>query len=157
MCKVYRFECECATDRWRDLVDADQNIFRFDGKNVEIMSHSETSWRKLSSSCLIPRWPWGDELISPQEIVTRLSMGKVMPTDRKMKFPDEFWDPTVEVCLPYEISRRNVMTDRGARGVASIVNKVRGDLRKQRRLNLHNDASSVGSSGRSGRSRMYGM
>lgn len=157
MCKVYRFECDCATDGWRDLLDADQNLFRFDGKNVEILCHSETSWKKLSGSCLIPRWPWGDELITPQEMVTRLAMGKVMPTDRTMKIPEEFWDPTVAVSLPYQFSTRNVMTDRGARAVGSIVNKVRGNLRKQRRLNSHNDPPLVGGPGRTGRSRRHGV
>ena len=63
---------------WCDLVNVNQNLFRFSG-DVVIMLH-EGRWIELPGSTVIERWPYASDLLTPLEIASAMGLPKTMPT-----------------------------------------------------------------------------
>ena len=63
---------------WCDLLDVNQNMFRFAG-DVVIMLH-EGRWMELPGSTVIERWPYASDLLTPLEIASAMGLPKTMPT-----------------------------------------------------------------------------
>lgn len=58
---------------WCDLIDPNHNIFRYNGEGV-LMLH-DGHWLELPGTSVVERWPYGSDLLTPLEHVTRMDLG----------------------------------------------------------------------------------
>lgn len=76
--ETFRIDGGRSDGMWCDLVDVNQNLFRFCG-DVVIMLH-DGHWIEFPGSTVIKRWPYGLDVMTPVEIASTMGLAKTMPT-----------------------------------------------------------------------------
>lgn len=68
---------------WCDLIDPEQNLFRYDGEDI-LMLHND-QWVELPGRSVVERWPYASDLMTPIQITERMGLGSAMPTSTTME------------------------------------------------------------------------
>ena len=91
--------------QWCDTLVEGQQIFQFTRDFVLIISSNGQS-EEVEGAAIINRFPYGDRLLTMEELVSELGLTRVMPTESKMRkyeFYDKVWYPQVRFDVEFNL------------------------------------------------------
>jgi hypothetical protein len=101
LCKAFRAlskkDSKRKTERWCDTMPPGQLIFQFEDDFITVLSPNGDT-EELDGQSIMNRFPFGDRLLTMEELVAELGLPNVMPTESRMRkycFYEKVWRPTV--------------------------------------------------------------
>jgi hypothetical protein len=102
LCKAFRVlsnkGSKKKTETWCDTLLPGQQLFHFESDFISVLSpNGETE--EVDGDAILNRFPFGDRLLTMDELVAELGLPSVMPTEsrmRKYRFYGKVWSPKVK-------------------------------------------------------------
>jgi hypothetical protein len=101
LCKAFRAlsnkDSKRKTERWCDTLPPGQLIFQFEDDFIIVLSPNGDT-EEVDGQAIMNRFPFGDRLLTMEELVAELGLPNVMPTESRMRkycFYEKVWHPTV--------------------------------------------------------------
>ena len=115
-------------------MDDRQNMFVFGKKgSFKALAGGTSSWKNVKGNCLVSKWRYGDNILSPLDIVARLGLERAFPKIGKaIHLPDHFWVSDRKMEIQYGVSMDNPMMGGSAATLDRTVRKLRSALARQR-------------------------
>ena len=134
LCKAFRAlrsqKCPKRQEHWCDTLQVGHILFLFKTGCFIILSPSGES-EEVDGESILNRFPFGDCLLTMQELVLELGLPSVMPSEsrmRKYRFYEKVWSPKVQFGVEFTFPSSIPLSKQAEGTTKSILSKWIGSL-----------------------------